>query len=344
MSNKTINRQGIKLTYHKDIYNKRSDMCNYLTHLTKPTIEDIENINKKNLDDYNKIREINLRAVDNLIRILKEECIYGSGKDGYIINGTNKTATCFQDIPFINLKENVDESINSFIKNSTNKLRYCGVGIAFSKFTIYKHGGRPVIYEEADKAKELLHYNENEYWRIVNLKLELDEPIEYEVEPCDINIEFSDYEQQNSNTKIIDFMYEREWRIPYNFKFNIDEDVTFEKNMYLIFPTKYEFDYFNNQMLNDYIEQNKMFEKYDEEYIYQDDKLENIKKYGISYYYDKFDNSYYIPMDELYKDKFLREWENAKLLDSINLESKLCGYNKNKKIKIIILNDLIYTI
>ncbi len=52
----------------------------------------------------------------------------------------------------------------------------------------------------------------------MNLKLDFDEHVEYDVDPCDMNIEFSEYEQQNSETQIIDFMYEREWRIPYNFK------------------------------------------------------------------------------------------------------------------------------
>lgn len=340
MKDGIIKGEGISLDYHRNIYKKRSDMSNYLIHLTKPSKEELKKIRRENISNGDKIEEINSRAVDNLIKILKEECIYGSRKDGYITNGDKKAAACFQQLPYINLKENVDITIENFMQSSSGRLRYCGVGIAFDKFIIYQYGGRPVIYEESETAKELLNFNENEYWRIANLKLYFYEPIEYDIDPAEMNLEFTEYEQENSETGIVDFMYEREWRIPNDFKFDLAEDLTLEKNMHLIFPTRATYDYFVEQIDDPYAEQNRVWENYCDEDIYQEDKLDDINNGHMDYFYDSYDEIYHIPQHELFKEEFLSELEWAKELDAINLNFKLIGYNKHLKIKFVILDEL----
>lgn len=54
-------------------------------------------------------------------------------------------------------------------KEENHKVRYLGFGIRFQKNFIYKKNGRPVIYDETNRAKEYLP--ENEWWRIVKLDL-----------------------------------------------------------------------------------------------------------------------------------------------------------------------------
>ena len=68
--------------------------------------------------------------------------------------------------------------------------------MAFGKFYIFDNHGRPVFYEETDKAKQLLP--EQEHWRIVNLQL------------------------YPRNPKIVDWTHEREWRLPGDFEFRYD--------------------------------------------------------------------------------------------------------------------------
>jgi hypothetical protein len=63
----------------------RSDITAHLTHLTKG--------NSKN------------NAIKNLILILKEEKIIGSGKIAYVTG--DQTAVCFQDTPIYNITQNI---------------------------------------------------------------------------------------------------------------------------------------------------------------------------------------------------------------------------------------------
>ncbi|PKM85983.1 MAG: hypothetical protein CVU87_13535 [Firmicutes bacterium HGW-Firmicutes-12] len=71
-----------------------------------------------------------------------------------------------------------------------------GFGLRFSKDFIFNSGGRPVIYDKPDDAKHYLQISE--YWRIVNL----------------------DFSNENN---YIDWMHEREWRVPGNLKFDLSE-------------------------------------------------------------------------------------------------------------------------
>lgn len=151
----------------------RSDLSMYLTHLTRGT--DIMN------------------ALEVLLKILNEKNLKSTCDTGFI-NG-NKSVVCFQDIPFNSIAENVkyeQENIN----NLGNKIRYLAIGIAFDKSMIFKSGGRPVVYEKTNVAKNILP--SDEYWRIVNL-------------------DFSD------DKAYIDWTHEREWRILGDFNFELKD-------------------------------------------------------------------------------------------------------------------------
>lgn len=124
-------------------------------------------------------------AFKNLWKILVDKKINGSGNSGFI-NGRQK-AVCLQELPLPAIAENL-----MYEAEFENEVRYSPFGVRFHKGYVYKKGGRPVIYEDKDIMKQLLP--EKEYWRIVNLKL------------------------SDSNT-YIDWMHEREWRVPGNLQF-----------------------------------------------------------------------------------------------------------------------------
>ncbi|MBX4272097.1 DUF2971 domain-containing protein [Clostridium estertheticum] len=167
----------------------RTDMTGMLTHLTKPTEIDLKSI------DIKDEREINLRSIDNVIKILIDKKIEGSTTEkGFIVG--KSAAVCFQDVPMYSLVQNVKFEQLKRGEKVLNKIRYCGVGLSFGKFYVFTKGGRPVFYEQTEKAKGILP--KEEHWRIVNIQLIPDNPI-------------------------IDWTHEREWRFP--------KDFTFETNM-----------------------------------------------------------------------------------------------------------------
>lgn len=196
----------------KDRIVNRTDITGMVTHLTKPRD------NTLSLKDED---EINFSAVDSLINILKEKRIHGSTtKSGFIIGRT--PAVCFQDVPFYGLIQNVEYEKKLRLTERSHKIRYCGVGLVFSKFYIFGKGGRPVFYEQLEKAKKILP--ENEYWRIVN------------------------YQVLTDNPKIIDWTHEREWRI--------SGDIEFELSLpHIVLYDKACWDYFYERCPNDIIRQ-----------------------------------------------------------------------------------------
>lgn len=144
---------------------ERTDMAARITHLTRG--EDSE------------------EAFENLWKILVDRKLIGSDNSGFI-NGKKK-AVCLQELPLSAIAENL-----MYEKTLGDKIRYSPFGVRFHKGFIYRKGGRPVIYEDRDVMKSLLP--EDEYWRIVDLKL-------------------SDIEAY------IDWTHEREWRVPNELKF-----------------------------------------------------------------------------------------------------------------------------
>lgn len=164
----------------------RNDITAVLTHLTKPNQADLANLTED---------EINIKAVDNLIKILKDKKLNGSNTQiGFIVGST--PAVCFQDTPFYSLMQNIEYEKRIRQGNPNGKIRYCGVGVAFNKFYIFTKGGRPVLYEKTEIAKKIL--DKNEHWRIVNHQLDIENP------------------------NIIDWTHEREWRVPQCLEFDIE--------------------------------------------------------------------------------------------------------------------------
>lgn len=138
-----------------------------------------------------------VEAIDILIKILKEKKIVGSTTESGFIVGS-KRAVCFQESPLHSLAENVYFEKNLFENGKSSKERYSAIGLLFDKPLVYKAGGRPVIYDKTSEAKEYLP--DEQWWRIVNFDLSNDE-------------------------NFIDWTHEREWRVPEEFTFNL-EDVT----------------------------------------------------------------------------------------------------------------------
>jgi len=166
-----------QMGYTKDIWKRRlaerTDLTTQLTHLTKAE------------DDQN------LTGV--LMSILSERRIRGS--DSTFIYG-DKRAVCFQDAPLSGICQNVYFEQRYRKENPEAKRRYCACGLMFGKAYVFSRGGRPVIYDRAEDAKEYLQ--EDEWWRIVPL-------------------DFSNTE------KIVDWTHEREWRVPKAFNFEIEK-------------------------------------------------------------------------------------------------------------------------
>lgn len=68
---------------------------------------------------------------------------------------------------------------------------------------VFRGGGRPVIYDKTDEAKQYLPVDK--WWRIVNLNY--DDPSNY-----------------------VDWSHEREWRFPQNMTFHIEQVIVLVPN------------------------------------------------------------------------------------------------------------------
>ncbi|MCC2929094.1 DUF2971 domain-containing protein [Bacillus sp. LBG-1-113] len=143
---------------------------------------------------YDENGELIKKSISVLKKIIEEKTILGSSTESGFIVG-DRRAACFQDMPAYGISQNILHEQNNKDELG-NKLRYQGYGLAFTKPYVFERGGRPVIYEKTETAKRFLP--RNEYWRIVNYDLDNEE-------------------------HIIDWTHEREWRVPDQFKFELDE-------------------------------------------------------------------------------------------------------------------------
>lgn len=134
-----------------------------------------------------------VNGFENLFKILTEKNILGSTTESGFICG-NIPAVCFQDMPLHSIAENI--YYEQFLKKNQDReeYRYTGYGLRFSKEYIYQKGGRPVIYDRTQDAKSYL--DKDNYWRIVNFDL-------------------------SNKNNYIDWMHEREWRLPNNLDFEL---------------------------------------------------------------------------------------------------------------------------
>lgn len=149
----------------------RTDLSGYVYHLTK--------------GETNNGSDGISHPLDRLIKIITERILIGSSTKSGFITG-NRKAICFQDAPISGIVQNVLHE-NTYREDLGSKIRYTYLGLAFPKPYIFQNGGRPVLYEEREKAKKILP--PEEYWRIVDFSL-------------------------NNKENIVDWSHEREWRLP----------------------------------------------------------------------------------------------------------------------------------
>lgn len=295
------NKGASRYAYYARFYG-RLDLTPNLVHLTKPSKSEVENIYKKH-GGFNKkaYKELNLRAVDTLIKILKDGTINGSTtQSGYIVG--DRTAACFQELPLEAIKQNVEIEEEILKHSRIPKVRYCGVGLSFDRFYIYDQGGRPVIYEETEVAKELLNYNEEEYWRIVNLKLEWNDPYIEDLFPKSGPIKTKDLE-----TTIFDWTHEREWRVPDSFYFDLDRDFTLNKHIYIILKDRETYEYFLQKLAEDGQEVDMLFEETSEKDMFKKEYLEQAKRDNKDIYELEEEIG-----EEIYKEEFCEKLEQAR--------------------------------
>lgn len=184
---------GYKIKHWTKRIGSRSDLSSQVIHLTRSSEGD----------------EGKVGPVDVLYKILSECRISGSTTAKGFICG-DIPATCFQDAPVYSVCQNInaEEQYREAVDDA--RIRYVGVGVMFPKPYVFERGGRPVIYEQVEKAKEILP--EDEWWRIVRLDL-------------------------NDPENIIDWTHEREWRVPGGFEFDLSEAT-------IVLPSKVGYDRF----------------------------------------------------------------------------------------------------
>lgn len=132
-------------------------------------------------------------VLDPLFSILDGLRINPSLPNKGFINGT-RPATCFQDAPLVGLGQNIMAEQKYREARRDNNHRYNAAGLMFSKMYAFSKGARPVIYEQAEVARNFLP--PEEYWRIVDFDL-------------------------SDSRAIVDWSHEREWRCPGAFEFDI---------------------------------------------------------------------------------------------------------------------------
>jgi hypothetical protein len=133
--------------------------------------------------------------IETMFNILTEQKLKGSTTEsGFIIGDT--PAVCFQDAPLTSVCQNCWFEQKMRENGSEKKIRYIPSGFLFDKQLIFKNHGRPVIYDITQEAKSYLP--KAQWWRIVNFDIQNDE-------------------------KFIDWTHEREWRIPGDFEFNLEQ-------------------------------------------------------------------------------------------------------------------------
>jgi hypothetical protein len=91
---------------------ERSDLSSSLVHLTRSAV----------------VEEVQMTAVDMLIKILREGKLKGSNPRTAFISG-DRPAVCFQDAPLASIAENIAFEKRHFQERN----RYSGCGLIFSK-------------------------------------------------------------------------------------------------------------------------------------------------------------------------------------------------------------------
>lgn len=190
-------------------------MKDYLVHLTKATHKNLSSYVNENVDfnyiprfysiseNGQVIFEKDLTALQVLIKILYERQVKANNCRTSCVKGKQKVV-CFQDISLKNVIENIEyekkfrfNKMKTFDENFST-YRYEPYGIIIPKENVYRHGGTPVIYNSPSN-KELFQKLEDIHmeWKVVDLNL--------------------------SDNNPIDWTHEREWRVPKDIDFNLED-------------------------------------------------------------------------------------------------------------------------
>ena len=165
----------------------RPDFSNYLAHFTKDGA-----LCSDSLDNPAKLFE-EKTAIDRLISILQSGEIVAS-----TMPWTGASAVCLTECPWASLLGHTEQ--------------YSCYGIGFNKKVVYaKHGG-PAYYVRPDHFKKQMKASrfDKHVWPFVT-------PFSPVYRPKHMKAQYF---------PTVDFSHEREWRVPHDFRFNI-EDIEF---------------------------------------------------------------------------------------------------------------------
>ena len=132
-----------------------------------------------------------VKAFDNLVKILKSGRVNASS-----IPWVNKPAVCFTECPWSSLLKHVR--------------KYSKYGVGFTKSHVFKAGGGPAYYVRSDHWKK-------QFW---------EDHIKTFVTPFWPKYRPRNHKYRNDRDlsgQTIDFTHEREWRVPHDFDFKLNE-------------------------------------------------------------------------------------------------------------------------
>ena len=170
---------------------QRPDFSNFLAHFTRDG-DPYGGADQEGVEDF-----ATMNARERLVAILKSGVIKATS-----MPWVNQNASCFTECPW-----------SSLIDHATH---YSSYGIGFTKPHVFAAGGGPVYYVRAD------HYKKQQWEGHVQTFVT---PFWPHYRPAHLKTD------EHLNGKTIDYSHEREWRVPHDFTFSLDQV------QFLILPT-----------------------------------------------------------------------------------------------------------
>jgi len=168
----------------------RPDFSDYVAHFTKDAGP---------LVASEAPAEISGNAYEKLIKILETKRIFAT-----MMPHNNKKAVAFTECPFWSL-----------INHAEN---YSPYGVGFAKARLFAAGGGPAIYLRPDlqKKQDKFIHPSNSDWHGFDPELyAFVTPFKPAYAPTD--------KKKTWGNKVIDYTHEREWRVPHDFTFLLDQ-------------------------------------------------------------------------------------------------------------------------
>lgn len=174
---------------------ERPDFSNFVAHFTK----DAAPFGKEKNPDDPAIKSIPPTAYKRLLRMLETKRIRATP-----MPWTGRHAVAFTECPFWSLLDHAAQ--------------YSPYGIGFTKPHLFAAGGGPAIYLRPDlhkKQEEFVH-KDNPQWKGFHADLyAFVTPFIPSYAPAAV--------KQAWNKKLSDYSHEREWRVPHDFTFELDQ-------------------------------------------------------------------------------------------------------------------------